>query len=479
MSESNGAWGEASSDELRDALDRFGPLPEPGANEPLDKFIESKNLTRAGLLRVGVRWSEPFTLVYVGPGYIKFRDLSTGQKWNHLTFNDFSKMRIIHKDAAADADVVLIAEGETDAAWLSDHYPQADVAILPSGSLSFQESHVAQLSGYKQVIVMTDPDRAGSAGAKRIIEMVPHAQVVQAVGGDWCEVNEWVELPELSARPRMFVTTRELRDLDVPDVLSFYDQAILPVGGAAIIHGWAKSYKSYIAFDIQALLAQGLPWCEFEFTGGEPVRTGTIQYEIPFPYYQQRINQLYRAAQQPELLDENMHHFTPLSYPQLRAGNKAQLEQLVRELEYADLQVVLIDPIRRTLSGADLNSEKDVSLLRELVETIQALGISVILTHHDNKTYARSGGGDPLGMTGTGAFAGDVDTIVSVSVPHGLTVKSPYRNLDFTLRNAPSPSTRSMQFTDDERIAYSGEPVFVVDEAVADDGEPTDDQPPI
>ena len=476
MSDSNNAWGEAA-DDLRNELDRYDALPEASACEPLDNFIEAKHLTRASLLRVGVRWSPPFTLVYIGPGYIKFRNLSTGKKLNHIEFNDFSKLRIIHA-GRENAETLLIAEGETDAAWLSDHYPGADVAILPSGSQSFQPGHVSQVVSYKQVIIMTDPDRAGDAGAKRIQDLVPHAQILQPANGDWCETNEVAPLPEPQQRPRMFVTTRELRELDAPDILSYYEQAILPIGGHMIIHGWAKSFKSYMAFDMCALLAQGLPWCEFEFTGGEPVRAGIVQYEIPFAYYQQRIAQLHSHSDRSELLDENLVHFTPLSYPQLRAGDKRQQEALLRELDYSEVQVLLIDPIRRTLSGADLNSEKDVSLLRELVEAIQSTGVSVVLTHHDNKNYSRMGGGDPLGMTGTGAFAGDADSIISVSIPKGLTVKEPYRNIDFTLRNAPSPDTRSVRFDEQELLIYSREAVQVV-EGDADISPPPDEEPAI
>lgn len=475
MSESNGTWGAAASDELREAIDNLDPLPPPGEVEPLDLFLTSKNITHAGLLRVGVRWSPPFTLVYLGPGYVKYRDLSTGRRWTSIEHRDFSRLRVVHHDGRSDAEVCLIAEGETDAAWLSEHYTGCDVAILPSGSESFQESHVAQVAGYKQIIAMTDNDRAGIAGAARIQGLLPVTQVLHPTAKDWCEQNEIVELPPLEEQPRLFVSLRVLREMEIPEVLSYFDNAILPIGGQAMIHGWAKSYKSYLAFDLAACLAQGVEWCGFEFTGGEPAKVGIVQYEIKFPYYKQRMAQLYEAATYPGLLDDNYFTFKPLIYPDLKAGNQAQLEVLMREIEAAEIQVIVIDPIRQTLSGADMNSEQDASMLRNLVEPIKSMGVSVVLTHHDNKAAGRQGGGDPLGMTGSGAFAGDADTIISVSVPKEMTVKDCYRNLDFTLRNAPAPATRSMRFTEDERLAYL--PTSADGGAVNDGANP--DQPEI
>jgi hypothetical protein len=86
-------------------------------------------------------------------------------------------------------------------------------------------------------------------------------------------------------------------------------------------------------------------------------------------------------------------------------------------------------------------------------------GITVITTHHDNKQYSRGGSGDPYGMTGSGAFGGDPDTIVSVALPRGHKIESPERNLHFLLRNAPSPGARSMSMGEDGAIGYALYPI--------------------
>lgn len=101
-------------------------------------------------------------------------------------------------------------------------------------------------------------------------------------------------------------------------------------------------------------------------------------------------------------------------------------------------------------------------------QRIQDTGATVVSTHHDNKEGAKAGGGSPVTMTGSGAFSGDADTIVSVELPRGeKQSESMCRNLNFTLRNSPHVGARSMQMQDDGHIVYDTEPIFT-DEASAE-----------
>lgn len=449
------------------------PLPDAGASSLLDDFCVTKHITVGSMVRCGARAlsGREDAIVWVGPGRAKLRNLLTGDKRNvssDLIEFDSSRMKIISAKSGQDSNTVILAEGETDSCWLSDHYIDVDIAMLPSGvHQTWKDWWTQQLSSYSRIVIALDNDAASIPKTTELLKLFGSRAVAMTPSGgkDWCEANP-DPAPELPARRRAFVTAKDLRSMDVPDVLSFYEQAILPIAGQMVIHGWAKSYKSYMAFDLLSCMAQGEPWCTFEFTGGEPIKVGVIQYEIPFGYYQGRVNQLYKSAANKDLFDENFHTFNPLTYPELKAGNQAHLDALLTELDESEISVLLVDPIRQTLSGADLNSEKDVSQLRALVEPIKAAGVTVVLTHHDNKSASRQGGGDPLGMTGSGAFAGDADTIVSISVPYGLKVEDPHRNVNFTVRNGPAPSGRAMVF-DDERLLYLPEPIDGRAEALA------------
>jgi hypothetical protein len=107
---------------------------------------------------------------------------------------------------------------------------------------------------------------------------------------------------------------------------------------------------------------------------------------------------------------------------------------------------------------ADLNAENEVRKILRFTERLNREGISVVLVHHDNKAGSKHGGGDPDNMTGSGAFAGDVDTIVSVTLPSGVERDTgTQRNMKFLLRNAPSPPPRGFELKGNPGITYSRE----------------------
>jgi hypothetical protein len=244
-----------------------------------------------------------------------------------------------------------------------------------------------------------------------------------------------------------------------------------------IIHGWAKSYKSFIAFDMLARLAQCQDWCCFEPTE-EPVKTAAIQFEIPWAFYHERVTLLQTHAIDEQLFNENYHTWRPIARAQLTAGNARQEDLIRRELVESGMQVVLIDPIRRAAGASDMNAENEMSAMFKFFDSLQREGLTVVATHHDNKEGARAGGGNMLAMTGSGRFAGDPDTVISVETVRGDDPEtSPRRNLNFVLRNAPMIGPRSMQIMDDGRIVYDNAPIDTSD-GPAEEVESDDPAPP-
>lgn len=457
MGESNGAWGtiDPKDDSLQAEWDEYYQLPPAGENAILDAFVESKWLTIEDLIRVGTRIKgDGVTLVHLYPRAIKWRNIITGQRGTSLGGDLMSEMKIVRP--SIEASNIIIVEGETDAAMVSRLYPECHVAVL-SGAEHFQPNFVSQLKDYDGIFIGLDNDDAGERGAAKIQELVPHAVRVHPEGDDWCsEEPARVELPEPGKPEPVFYTTHELLTMETPDIPSFYEHAVLPVGGLVVIHGWAKSFKSFIAFDLAASLAQCEPWATFE-PMAEPVKVGIIQYEIPRPYYQARWNVITKNAVSPDLLN-NVMHYRPQARPGITAGNKEAELELVEACLKAGINVVIIDPVRRASGTLDLNSEHEVRVMLNLFARMQDAGLTVIFTHHDNKEGARAGGGSPISMTGSGAFAGDADTIVSVSLPKGEHLDtSTKRNMHFTLRNAPILSPRGVEITE-EGLAYQDIP---------------------
>lgn len=457
---SDGSWGDVVEQDsgAGDLWDSFDRLPEPGVNPALDSFVERKNITIPALLRLGAKLSSHDVLAFPFPGGIKYRDMTTGKRWNFLG-SDFHRIKIVPATQGP-VDSVLVCEGETDGARLTLLYPDCDVAILPAGAKHFTAGYAEQLDCYDRVLVGLDNDEAGEQGAAKIMELVQQAErfAPPPECNDWCEVETPPPIPDEPQRPpalQVLMSAGDMLELEVPEVASWFEHDILPIGGELILHGWAKSFKTFLALDMFSALAQGQDWCCFE-PNEEPCKVAIVQFELPWAYYRQRVAQLLAHAREPELFKQNFLTFSPLARPRLRAGDKRQEDFLVKQLVDNGVQVMLLDPIRRATGSIDMNDEAEVRKMLSFFERLNDEGITVVATHHDNKSSAKSGGGDPTGMTGSGAWAGDPDTIVSVELPRSdKYTESVRRNLVFTLRNSPTIAPRGMTMQDDGSIVYS------------------------
>jgi hypothetical protein len=460
MGESNGAWGSLETDEQREAWDTYDTLPLRGENPALDSFCERKNISIADLVRLGARLSAPTVLAFAFPGGIKYRDVVTDRRWAYVG-SEWHSVKIVPAsgNGAGPSDTVIIAEGETDAARLSAHY-HCDVAVLPAGAGGWRPSYRDQLVGYERVYVATDADGAGDRAADRILAELPGAVRLRPPASDWCAVDgELPALPSSEVVPTgILVPAGQLLTLDVPESPSFFEGDVFPIGGTLIIHGAFKSFKSWIALDLLAAIATGEVWAGFESTD-EPAKVAVVQFEIPWAYYRQRVQHIREGVTDKSAFDTNFLTYSPLARPRLVAGNRESEARVLSEMRSAGVNVVLIDPVRRAVGYADLNSEAEVRPLLRFTEQLNDEGIAVVLVHHDNKAAVKGGGGDPTNMTGSGAWAGDPDSIVSITLPYGEPRDtSTRRNVRFLLRNAPSPAPRSFKLTDQQTIEWYDDP---------------------
>lgn len=445
MGESNSFWGYLEDDEQRTAWDHYDPLPSKGENPHLDSLCERKHISIGDLVRVGARLSAPTVLAFAFPGGLKYRDLETDQRWAYVgsTFPELKVVPAVHPNGGP--PTVLVAEGETDGAWLSAHYPGSDVALLPVGALGWKPRYTEQLQEYERVFLALDADAAGDQGAEAIAAEVLHAARFRPPAGDWCEVEGDppplpVEAIPVAPLP-VLVPAGQLLQLDTPDVAAYHSVPILPLAGTAMLHGSYKSGKSFVALDLMAALAQGRDWAGFTAIE-EPVKVAVLQFEIPWAFYRARIEMVRNHVADLALFDANFLTYTPLSRPKLVAGRPESEDPIIRNLLEAGTSVALIDPLRRGMGFADLNAENEVRRILHFAERLNDHGIAAVMVHHDNKSGSRHGGGDPDDMTGSGAFAGDVDSILSITRPAGVEKEEPKRNMKFLLRNGESPALK-------------------------------------
>lgn len=442
MGQSNEEWGSLATDDQRAAWDGYDRLPFPGESPPLDAFLARKHLDIAALVRIGARLSAPTVLAVAFEGGIKYRDVVTNRRTSYEG-STFDSLKLI---PGRDSDTVILCEGETDAARLTMLY-DCDVGLLPSGAGHWTDGYATQVAHYDRVFVGLDDDQAGERGWMKIQASLPHAVRWRPPANDWCEVEgDPPPLPEKDHVPTsLIVFAGELDSMKLPERVSWFADAILPVSGSMLIHGWTKSFKSFVGLDILAAIAQGEPWGDFE-SEEEAAKVAVVNYEITYPFYRERVDALRARAKRPELFDANFGTYSPLSRPRQIAGASKSEDEFFHLVEETGVQVVLIDPVRRAIGRANVNAEDDSRIFLGFAEELGRRGVTVLYVHHDNKAGAQAGGGDLTSVTGSGAWVGDADTIVSVARPKDY--PKDRRLLWFTLRNRPDPGPRQITMKD-------------------------------
>jgi hypothetical protein len=433
------------SDELQEAYDSYKPLPDD--DEALNAFVESKHINIAALLRMGARLSAPTVIAFPYERGIKYRDIVTGRRWAYHD-STFKRLKRVAQDATR-TQACIIAEGETDAAWLALHYPACDVLVMPAGALRWTDAFTEQANEYDVAYVALDTDETGERGAGLVLDAIDNGVRLRPDGKDWCEADKIVPLPTPEPKAPDVVFGRLEGQVVIPEIRSWFSSAILPIGGLLIVHGREKSFKSWAALDMAKSLAVGQAWCGFEMER-EPGKVGVVQFEIPLGYYSDRVELLY-ATLPTETAKVNFGHnfgtVTPVPGIRFNVQKESDKTKLTKILVDNGIEILLFDPIRRAMRGANMNVEHELDQMLGYFEELNHLGITVIACHHDNKGNRR--GGDPLDMTGSSRFAGDPDTIISIELPKNKRVEHLERNVFFLTRNAASPPPKSFSMDRD------------------------------
>lgn len=440
-------------------------LPEPGLSAVFDTFLASRALTREALLRVGARWTsyqgKPAVVYFFPPGWRKYRTVGgnkavrgsdDGAVWSHL---------LIVRGPSSDGTRVMIAEGETDAAQLTQIAPDFDVAVLPAGALHFTEAMAAQLAKYATVYIAVDNDDAGNQGAEKISALIPGAQRVLPPDGfkDWCAAasggavgSEWKPSPV--TRPKVTFSIREVleADLGTDAQNNWFADGICPVAGEIAIHGPMKSLKSVILIEMLRAITTGTDFAGYIpfIRDSGPGRVLLFQMEIPPQGFQRRMEgvTLTMGASEAELFSNNtfVYGIANKSMPRLKVSQQHFMSLIREAVMESGADVVAFDPIQRLTGGADIDKPNEMQPLFDVFEWLMDSGITVIYTHHNNK--ASRNDATPYSMSGTQRLGSDADSICSVyhdkaMLPDDNPGGEKQRNMLWTVRNG-NPSGRSI-----------------------------------
>lgn len=405
MGESNAGWGELETDESRALWDTFDPLPQPGRHQILDAFVERKRISIDALVRLGTR-IQGNTLAYAFPDGIKFRDIETDQRWNELG-TEWRQLKIVPAGPER-SNAVVVAEGETDAARLTQLLPGVDVAVLPAGARGWHSGFTAQLQPYELVLIGTDNDARGNEGAAVIAEHLPQAvrYPPPSDAKDWCAFDG-DEAPPLPEPPQveLYAGLRRTRlgalvegGLEPPEAIV---PGLVHEIGVHWRYGRPGGGKTTIAmYCCEHVMREDRPVVWFDFEGGDYVTALRLQdMEIPL-----------RLAQQGKDIDELFYYFP---WP-----DKVEmvLPDLVRAVAPSGpAPLVVFDSASKALSltGRNENDNGEVTQWNAaIVRAAKTLKLPVIVIDHVAKATNS-------GPRGAGAKSADADVVWHVETPRG------------------------------------------------------------
>lgn len=383
---SNGDWGVLveHDPDMADAWDHLDPLPEAGINPTLDAFVARKNISLNALVRIGARLFSDSVLAFAYPGGVKYRDMDTGIRWNYIG-SDFTAMKIV-PHGLEPSDTVIVAEGETDGAWLTENYP-VDIALLPVGAKGIKPEYLKQLLLWDRVLVGLDRDAAGEAGWQKIKAGVPHAQRFFPVGNDWCEHGPDsagpIPEPEIVWSERagtiIFQDLTAAWNLELPAPKILADDLIYDQG----VH-WLSAHPD----SGKSIVAMHISWLVMDHENGAGRHVVWLDYEQGKRMTGQRLREM--GVPLP-LIQEQFHWAW---YPM------DAVDSLLIVAEKYPGALVVVDSISKALAQAGIGENENAEVLQYTIKLIQVskqLDLPVLVIDHvtkgdKNSDYARGAG---------------------------------------------------------------------------------------
>ena len=218
--------------------------------------------------------------------------------------------------------------------------------------------------------------------------------------------KEWIEYNNSNAEELPDIVPLESALMDPPPLADVLIDGILRQGHKMLISGPSKAGKSFFLMELATALANGLDWIGF------PCRKSRVLYinfEIDEASCINRFLEIRRA------LYERRHivceHMEDLLVWNLR-GYAMKLGDLVPKLvtraKGLELDVILVDPIYKVISGDENNASDMSAFCNEFDRIATLLKCSVIYCHH----HSKGSQGQKKAMdraSGSGVFARDPD----------------------------------------------------------------------
>jgi hypothetical protein len=473
---------EKPAPELRDhsaAWERLEPIATLNGTlrERIESFAASKHITLAALealdTRIDVRGKGPeIRLAWASTTLIgerrvvtalKYRNIATGER-QALKPSVFVRPLIIGNTGSLD---VFVAEGESDGARLYDLVGDvATVLVAPAGALTWKRAWENWLLRGATVHLCHDADAAGDEGAAKAAKLISgHTVRVRppVEGGDWCDwPGERREFVQIVAAARAEAQTAGIEPLDLDDLLagpvpetSWLWRGWLARGDLALVVADPKVGKSLTALGLAAATRLGLPFLGDRCERG---RVGVFDYENPLEEVQKRLHAFGIGPHDHEGI---VYFHMPLL--DLATMEAAQLlEDLIRRHE---LDLVVLDSVRRAAPGLDENDSQSVSSVFSPLRRVSALtGATVLAVHHARKRIGDNPTEAGQMVRGSGDLVASVDTLLYLRAKEAGSFTLEHAA---TRRGLPHEPILVRIDADDERLELVNEgPVAMADDKV-------------
>ncbi|MGD9577679.1 MAG: AAA family ATPase, partial [Syntrophorhabdus sp.] len=310
---------------------------------------------------------------------------------------------------------IFITEGFATAATVHEVSGRPVVIAYSAGNLEPVTGTIRQNFPSSQVVIVADNDKLASNGHRAGQEAAIKAAELHGVNWvmppeEGTDANDFVRnggdlltLLEGVSPPRNKFSEKMIRSGDLhPMFLSTLNQTwvikgVLPSSsGLNVIYGKPGTYKSFLALDMVASIAAGIPW------HGHDVKRRSVLYLAAEG--QQGILKRLEAWK----IHRKIHEFDNFSVLPLACilddpkELMAFLTALKREEEMPE--IIVIDTLARSMSG-DENNASDMGKIVIATDAIaQMTGAQIIVVHHTGKDESR-------GPRGSISLEGATDTM--------------------------------------------------------------------
>ncbi len=184
-----------------------------------------------------------------------------------------------------------------------------------------------------------------------------------------------------------FLTVRELLDKPAP---VWRLLRVIPEKGLVVVWGASGSGKTFLALDLAAAIARGIPWA------GRRTKRGRVVYIAAEGALKPRVSayRIERGITSADLdglrvLDSSVNMLDPRAD---MADLLADLAQLASD--WGPIGVVIVDTLSRVMPGGNENMPEDMGALIASAKRIEeSLGCVVIFIHHAGKDESRGSRG--------------------------------------------------------------------------------------